>query len=95
MIIEARAARWTECNKSNQRNDKDSLINALEAAAAKADSDAAKVEELNKNQHYFLPLLKMLGEQKGYKFVNIVDPFEDDEMMRGKMIKIIKIVKIN
>ena len=21
----------------------------------------------------------MLGEQKGYKFVNIVDPFEDDE----------------
>jgi hypothetical protein len=38
-----------------------------------------KVEELNKNQHYFLPLLKMLGEQKGYKFVNIVDPFEDDE----------------
>jgi hypothetical protein len=43
-----------------------------------------KVEELNKNQYYFLPLLKMLGEQKGYKFVNIVDPFEDDEGKNDK-----------
>jgi hypothetical protein len=37
-----------------------------------------KVEELNKNHFYFLPLFKMLGQQKGYKFVNLVDPFEDE-----------------
>jgi hypothetical protein len=36
------------------------------------------VEELNKNHFYFLPLFKMLGQQKGYKFVNLVDPFEDE-----------------
>jgi hypothetical protein len=36
------------------------------------------VEELNKNHFYFLPLFRMLGQQKGYKFVNLVDPFDDE-----------------
>jgi hypothetical protein len=38
-----------------------------------------KIEDLNKNQYYFMSYLKHLGAKKGYKIYNCSDPFEEEE----------------
>jgi hypothetical protein len=46
-----------------------------------------KIEDLNKNQYYFMSYLKHLGAKKGYKIYNHSDPFLEEEDTEEKDTK--------